>query len=130
MAGCCGGSSGSSGSSGPENLFLVIKQGAKFSFQIAVKNKDTSPFDLTGFEGRGELRELKDKTSKLLAAFDVSFSAPPTDGIVLVTLGATVTKNLFKGGYFDIEIEEILDPDNVIRIVQGKMTLDTEVTAP
>ena len=113
-----------------ENLLLVIKQGARFAFEVSVFNENGTPFDLTGFTGRAELRRLQDRSSALLGTFVVTIQAPATAGKVLVDMGATVTRVIAFPGFFDVEVEEAADSENVIRIAQGQTFLDQEVTGP
>lgn len=108
---------------------LPIDLGALFTFTVTIK-EDGRPFNLTAFTGRGDIRVLKDKTSQLLASFTVAKVAPDTQGKMTVTLGATVTNTLpNRTMFFDVEIENGGDPDDVRRIVQGTLVPDDQVTA-
>lgn len=113
----------------PVQKNLTILQGAAFSLQVTLFNSSGTAFDLTSYTGRGEIRRSKSKTSTLLATFAVSIDAPPTDGKLTISLGATITDAISIDGYYDVEIENTGDPEDVRRVLQGSVKIDKNVTA-
>lgn len=112
-----------------QEVELTIKQGALLSFTLTVK-ENGSPKDLTNFSVRGEIRRLKDRSSPVLATFDVTKVTPDTSGKILVRLPATKSVNIATPGFYDIEIEDTTSVgEDVFRVLQGPTVLDTEVTA-
>ena len=113
-----------------EEVELTIDQGAILEFTFRVRGANGSPYDLSLFTPRGQLRRLKDRSSQLLAELTVERLAPFSSGRLSVTLGATATRLLTGKGFFDIEIEDTgtPNPDRVYRVLQGEFAVDAEVT--
>lgn len=106
---------------------IVVEQGAKFSMPVAVFDANDDAYDLTGFTGRGKIRADYDSAAAL-ASFTVTGDWD-TKGTFTVELGASTTAGLASGtGVYDIEIVQTADTDNVIRLLQGKVTITPEAT--
>lgn len=109
-----------------------INQGSKFVLNVQARNSDGSVMDLTGYSARMQVRETVDSVDVLLEATttDGSITIPtPASGVVMVRIGGDVTEALtFNTGKYDLEIYKVSDPTEVIRIVEGNISLHLEVT--
>jgi hypothetical protein len=121
---------------------ITIVQGMYFSRIFRVKQGGTA-FPWSGYTGRAQVRAGKNLDSELRLTFTVTLD-DPLAGDVKIELGAT-DSNDFPGaptsppvggeqtvaiGYYDVESEPGGDADGVIRIAQGAVMLDTNVTQP
>jgi len=109
---------------------LVIEQGSKYVQFIQVINADGSVKDLTGYSARMEVRPNAASDTVLLSAStdtgEISINAP--GGIVTITIGAAATTLLdWNTGVYDIEVYTV-DPEEVLRILEGNIALSHEVT--
>lgn len=109
---------------------IVVNQGARFQLNVAVKNSDGTVKDLTGYSARMQVRATKASSTVLMEATTglgtISINAP--GGIVSVNIGASATAAMtWNAGYYDMEIFTV-DPNEVIRVVEGFATLSKEVT--
>lgn len=115
---------------------IVGKQGTTWQFELVLAQPGTqqTPFDLTGYSARGQIR--KDyKSPTVVRSFQ--FSIPnPTNGRLLVSLSASDTAQIPAGKsasdsestyVYDIELYTPGD-GFVTRILQGKLFIDPEVT--
>lgn len=96
---------------------FILTQGITFRLKNQV-NKSIEdgggPFDLTGFTGRSQMRLGPEDVSTPVAEFTVSIPTP-TNGLGLLTLGATLSTSIAPGLYvFDIEYVDGGDPNNII----------------
>jgi hypothetical protein len=112
-----------------------IEQGAKISKRFQYNDEDGTPVPLTGFSGRMQIRETQDDTTVLLelttANGRIIFEAAAEVGRIDWDVGATLTETGtldWQSGVYDFEIFEDADADNVIRLLEGKVTVDLEVT--
>lgn len=96
-----------------ENPFPML-QGKRFAFTTKVLKANGSPFPLTGFTGRAQMRKQTSDLGAPIATFVVT-NDPVITNKALVELGATTTQTILIGRYvFDVEFEEDIDPENVI----------------
>jgi len=104
---------------------LVIEQGATFSLTLTVLENSVAK-DLTGFKARAEAR-TSHKSSTVLITFTAQIT-DPTNGVIVLSLTPAVTKALDpkKGGVWDLELEDV--GGDVIRLLQGIVTISPEVT--
>jgi len=112
-----------------------IEQGAKLSKRFQYNDEDGVAVPLTGFSGRMQIRETQDDGTILLemttANGRIIFEAGAVIGQIDWLVGATLTETGtldWVSGVYDMEIVEDADPDNVIRLLEGKVTVDLEVT--
>jgi len=98
-------------------------------------DEDGVAVPLTGFSGRMQIRETQDDGTILLemttANGRIIFEAGAVIGQIDWLVGATLTETGtldWVSGVYDMEIVEDADPDNVIRLLEGKVTVDLEVT--
>ena len=112
-----------------------IEQGAKLSKRFQYNDEDGVAVPLTGFSGRMQIRETQDDATILLELTTANSRIIFEDGAVVGQIdwlvGATLTETGtldWLSGVYDFEIVEDADPDNVIRLLEGKVTVDLEVT--
>jgi len=112
-----------------------IEQGAKLSKRFQYNDEDGVAVPLTGFSGRMQIRETTADNTILLelttANSRIIFEAGAVIGQIDWLVGATDTESGtldWLSGVYDFEIVEDADPDNVIRLLEGKVTVDLEVT--
>ncbi len=113
---------------------ILLKQGETFEIILALidKSKDPpEPLDLTGYTARGQIR--KDPSSNIVAGTFTCSILP--DGKVKVYMEASQTAAIPAGKkvtdsqshyQYDIELED--STGRVLRILQGKLVVDPEVT--
>lgn len=111
-------------------LDITIEQGAKFERNIRVRNNDGTAKDLTGYSARMQVRSYVDSPTVLLEASTangmITINNPA--GIVTIEVGADTTTPLsWIVAIYDVEIFTV-DPAEVIRILNGSVTLSLEVT--
>ena len=113
---------------------IDVQQGATKRFSIVYKDGDGVPIDLTGYEGRGQIR-LKVSDENALADFVVTIT-DAVNGEIDITLPATALEGIkFRGrsyldkteASYDIEIYDDASGD-VIRLLNGICTIYPEVT--
>jgi hypothetical protein len=112
-------------------VVLVVKTGTRIRFRtpIFADEAQTIPFNLTGFTFACVARDRKDKTATELAVFAGALVGPAADGLIEWTLGAPASTLLtISPMFFDVELYETADLENVQRPDQGRMDLDLEVT--
>ncbi len=97
------------------NPFLMT-QGITFRLKNRVFKSAADgggPFDLSGFTGRSQMREVAEDTGAALADFTVTITS--TTGLAEITLNASLSVSIVPGSYvFDIEYVEIANPENII----------------
>ena len=109
---------------------FTIEQGTRHSFAVQYKNQDGSVFDFTGYTGKLQVR-------KTVSAGDVLIElVTPTDIVINIPLGKlTITflpaatiplANSIQKLVYDLEMESGVA--NVIRIIEGAITISPEVT--
>lgn len=114
---------------------ITIEQGARFVLEATYTSDGTTPINLTGYSGRGQVRATA--TSAPVASFTVTIPTPATgvvravieadDTAAIPTDGANYSKT--KVYYYDIELYTTDDAD-VIRLLNGKATVSPEITKP
>lgn len=105
---------------------LTILQGATFGLTVKLKQSNGLPFDLTGYTGKGQIRETPDDPVSI-CDIDITFSNPRKNGQIELKIPADKTKEFnFGWGVYDVKLTS--SQDEVIRILQGKVLVDKEVT--
>jgi len=107
---------------------LTIQQGATFQKIVNVVDADGAAVNLTGFLGRGQIRDTFGGT--LTGSFTVTITDPtdPLGAEVTITLLPSVTAAFsWEGAYF-YDIEVYSGVAIVYRILQGRVLLSEEVT--
>lgn len=107
------------------NYDLTIDQGSTFVIDITIK-EDGSVKDLTGYSARSQMRSTK-TAADVAASFTCTIPVP-TSGVVKMELPASTSSDMSAGLYFyDLEIHTGSDAV-VKRLIEGKVTLNQEVT--
>lgn len=121
-----------------EATLLTVEQGATFTHVFTWLDAAGQPVSLAGRRARMQVRAPESQGGGLLLDLtsdqnDAQYSpsahlrlAPAGD--VEIYLGATRTAQLQSGGVYDLKIESVSDADEVVRLVQGKVKLDKQVT--
>lgn len=111
---------------------LFVEQGATYTFEVEYKDALDAPIDLTGFQGRGQIR-LVPGSSVVLGTFVVTIPTPEA-GLIRVELEADALEGIALPGkvfsektlaVYDIELYAV---DRVIRLVNGTISISPEVT--
>ena len=108
-------------------LNLVVDQGATFTKVVDVTDDDGTPFDLTGFSASSQMRKSYFTNTSYEITAEVH--GDPTDGQLKLTLLPCVTNTIRAGRYvYDLEVHS--DSDEVLRVIEGIVTLTPQVTRP
>lgn len=110
----------------PGYLNLVCYQGATFDYLLTWKTSGTA-VDLTGYTARMQVREEYTSSTAVLSLTSGSgITLGGTAGTIVIAASAATTGALEAGDYvYDLEL---VNSDLVTRLVQGKFTVDPEVT--
>ena len=120
-----------------------IEQGSTVKFDVAYKDSDNAPIDLTGYQGRMQIRNTAGGTVNYLTLSSsistcgsgLNFSGstgllPPTSGTIGVIISATTSSLLdFDQASYDLEIASGSGNCAVVtRLIEGNIKLVKEVT--
>ena len=104
---------------------IVIEQGATFEKVATVKDASGTVVNLTGFLGRGQIR---DKIGgSLIASFTVTIT-DAVNGEVTISMLPSTSASLSWDGCYVYDIEVYSGVAVVYRILQGRVKLSKEVT--
>ena len=112
---------------------ITIEQGARFTMEATYTTDGTTPIDLTGYYGRGQIKATTDAGA--VARFTVTIPTP-ANGVVRCVIEADDTAIIPATGanysktsvyYYDIELFTVGDAD-VIRLLNGKANVSPEIT--
>ena len=102
---------------------LVIDQGADFSATIDVIDADGNAFDLSNYTAAAQMR----KSYASETAYDFTASDNGVSGQITLTMSNSTTNTIDPGRYlYDVEIT--LSGGNVIRVVEGIVTVTPGIT--
>lgn len=114
---------------------LSIEQGATFSFSIEWREDDgskppTGPLiDTTNYDAFLQIRQ---KPAGPLYADWSSVSESPQitvdAGVITVYVGADQTDLQINSGVYDLELHNRTDVTDVVRLIQGKVSISPQVT--
>lgn len=122
---------------------FTIEQGATLDFEIAYKDSNSNPIDLSNYVGR---MQIKDKAGGSITYITLSSSLgpcgtglnfsgsnglnPPTSGTIGIFISAVSSSELdFNKAAYDLEIASGSgDCAVVTRLLQGTVSLNKEVT--
>jgi hypothetical protein len=121
---------------------FTIEQGATLDFELAYKDSDNNPIDLTGYQGRMQLRPSAGSDIKyitLSSSLDadgtgLNFSGsdglnPPTSGTIGIFISANSSSQLdFNQAVYDLEISSGESYPVVTRLLEGQVQLSKNVT--
>jgi hypothetical protein len=117
---------------GASTLDLSVEQGSTYTFGFEYEESEGVPFDLTGYQGRGQVR-LTPGNATVLGEFVVTIYDPlngkgkielPGNALVGVKLPGKSHAEKTRAVY-DIEIYNV---DRVIRLLHGFIDISPEVT--
>jgi len=112
---------------------LTIEKGSKYFKTFVWRNKSKQPISLTGLSARMQIRETLEST-----AFEVELTT--TNGRIVLEdnsevgridliLGATITDAIgIQLGVFDLELYDESDTDEVVRLMEGVISITDGVT--
>ena len=121
---------------------FTIEQGATLDFELAYKDSNDNPIDLTGYQGRMQLRpsagsDIKYITLSSSLADDgtgLNFSGsdglnPPTSGTIGIFISANSSSQLdFGEAIYDLELATGSVYPIVTRLLEGQIQLSKNVT--
>ena len=112
-----------------ETYELNINQGSNLSLEIALKNSDGTPLNLTGYTARMQLRasytapdiivELTTENGRIIII--------PLTGVVRLLLDASTTAAFIAKNYV-YDLETVSSTGFVTRVLQGEAIVSPEVT--
>jgi hypothetical protein len=104
---------------------LIVNQGSDFAMELKLSENDQAR-DLTGFFARSQIRAKK--TDAVVSAEFTCDIHAPIEGRLSMQIGNSATKTLSPGiYYYDLELYTAND-GNVIRLLEGTVTVTPEVT--
>lgn len=115
-------------------LDLTIEQGTLFNVEIEyLEDDEVTPIDITGFGARMDIRPRQDSPDgDIILTLNTDNGLLAVDGPngkVTISVPASTTEALdFDCAVYDLELVRIADPDDVIRLVEGDVTLSKETT--
>ena len=121
---------------------FAIEQGATLNFELAYKDSNKNPIDLTGYQARMQIRPNKGSATTYLTlsssmdndgtGLNLSGSSglnPPTSGTIGVFISANSSSALnFNEAVYDLEIVTGSVYPVVTRLIEGSVRLVKEVT--
>ncbi|RIA19060.1 hypothetical protein DFO63_4179 [Stenotrophomonas sp. AG209] len=129
----------------PASFSLTVVRGATWEDDFTYTNPDGSPFDLTGYQARMQVRTLAGQFGltqadtlvlELSTAAGSLVIAEPENGVVAITVPAADTEALNPANARKVKLCYSLelfkpagaDPEYVIPLVAGKVTVQGETT--
>ena len=105
---------------------IYIDQGSSYASIIDVKDSNGLPFNLTGYESRGQIRKSYGSSSAVPFATAINL---PLEGKVSLSLTAAQTRAMKPGRYvYDVEIYN--DGGHVVRVAEGQVEISPASTRP
>lgn len=110
----------------PYNLY--VEQGADFYHELFLHDDSGNRLDLTNYTARSQFRRSYRSSTYTNFVLEIGNQALDVErGRIIFRLADTATIDLRPGRYvFDLEIES--DDGNVIRVVEGIVTISPNVT--
>ena len=123
---------------------FAIEQGATLNFELAYKDSNNDPIDLTGYQARMQLRPNKGSDTVFITlsssldpnddtGLNMSGSSginPPESGTIGVHISAFSSSQLtFDTAVYDLEIATGSSYPTVTRLLEGNIQLVKEVTS-
>jgi hypothetical protein len=111
----------------PATLDLICYQGASFDYQLTWNLNDT-PVDLTNYDARMQVRPSYNSSSVVLnLTAGTGITLGGTAGTVFIEATPTQTAAIAAGQYV-YDLEMVAAGGAVTRLVEGRFTVDPEVT--
>jgi len=109
---------------------IVCDQGSTFVREIEIMDSDETPYNLTGYTARMQVRREVESTGTPLIELTTTngrLSIAGTLGIITMSLTPTETASLNRSGYYDLEIVQT-STGKVFKVLRGEFRLEKEVT--
>jgi hypothetical protein len=104
---------------------LFVEQGTTFNTTITLDDVDGVPYDLTGFQSKGQIKKSY-YSANTTANFNIIITVP-TNGQITLNLAANTTANIAAGRYvYDVAIKDT--SSNVTRVLEGIVNILPQVT--
>lgn len=113
----------------PVTYHLTIYQGASFSQNMIWQDQEEEPIDLTGYTARMMARASLGATSPFisLTTENGGITLGGDEGTILLAMTAAQTEALTESvGLYDLEL--VAPGGGVVRLLQGNITVNKEVT--
>ena len=118
----------------PINIDLTIYQGATFRRKWSVtRTSDNSPYSMTSWTARMQIRAKKKDDTFLLELTTtetddgvITLENTIDESTITIYISPATTAALTSGGVYDLELVDT--GGDVVRIMEGKVTLSLEVT--
>jgi hypothetical protein len=121
---------------------FTIEQGATLDFELAYKDSNNNPIDLTGYQGRMQIRPSVGSDTvyiTLSSSLDpdgtgLNFNGsdglnPPTSGTIGIFISANSSSLLnFNEAVYDLELATGSEYPVVTRLLEGQVKLSKNVT--
>jgi hypothetical protein len=121
---------------------FTIEQGATFQLELIYKDSNQTPINLSGYNGRMQIRPTVDSTTVYLTLSSslnadgtgLNFSGssgtnPPSSGSIGIYISSCTSSLLnFTNAYYDLEIYSGSNCPYTVRLIEGQVQLSKEVT--
>ena len=121
---------------------FTIEQGATLDFELAYKDSNNDPIDLTGYQGRMQIRPSVGSDTVYITLSSslepdgtgLNFSGsdglnPPTSGTIGIFISANSSSLLnFNEAVYDLELATGSEYPVVTRLLEGQVKLSKNVT--
>ena len=110
---------------------FTIDKGSDFALQLELVDISGNPKNLTNYSAAAKLKRNYNSDSADTTNFAAAITAPPTDGILTLSLTNAQTDALKVGNYvYDAEISFVDSNGSTVveRILEGKMRVSPSVT--
>jgi hypothetical protein len=105
---------------------LFIEQGADYNTTITLDDVDGTPYDLTGYTGKSQIRKSY-YSANATAQFTITINNP-TNGELILGLSSSNTANIAAGRYvYDVLIKDTT-ANTVTRVLEGIVNVLPRVT--
>ncbi len=109
-----------------------IPQGARFHNIIIYRDVDGVPVDLSGYTAEMQIRQTKESADPALLTLNTSNGYLTLDGAtgtITIDVSANITDALdFVWARYDLELYPAGDTDQAIRLLEGKINLNKQIT--
>lgn len=105
---------------------LVIEQGATFSRALVIE-KDGSPWDISGYEVRAQIRKTFE-SADVLQHITVVVTDPVAGEVTLTIIAADTAGLPITNAVWDLELDDQAGTPVVRRLLKGKVEIVPEVT--
>lgn len=112
---------------------LTVDQGTTWNVKLTYKQSTGTPFDLSGYNVRMDIRYAQTKEADALHQLGgghnthIYIADDPTTGVIQIDVPFSTTKTWLPGKYYyDVEL---YNNNTVDRVIYGALTVTPEVTA-